>query len=244
MTDKNTDAYGSPQVTDKRTAPPGILPKNAQAWVIAGLAAVMVAAMWLPGAKTPQNHPSAPPVTNTVIDPNAFRIQEYKKRLDEETRKLEAEQAQLVRREQALDGVSAGGPIHPRSVTSGNPETTSRPEGPGIRAEQEKPEHESRSDSNIALSLRKEPAAAKESAPASADELSKMLSFYSALATLQSPNARTSTTPPPATPPGVSPQAPSDNTTDNTKPIAKSERPGRASPSAERKEYRLMEGSV
>ena len=60
MPDKNTDAYGAPKVTDKRTPPPGILPKNAQAWVISGLAAVMVAAIWLSGAKTPKKKPRSP----------------------------------------------------------------------------------------------------------------------------------------------------------------------------------------
>ena len=67
MADKNTDAYGAPQVTDKRTPPPGILPKNAQAWVISGLAAVMVAAIWLSGSK-PKDRPSPTPVANAVIE--------------------------------------------------------------------------------------------------------------------------------------------------------------------------------
>src|ERR1051326_4657845 len=106
MADKNIDAFGAPQVTDKRTPPPGILPKNAQAWVIGGLATVMVVAICLSGGNTPKAKPAPVPMTNTVIDPNALRIQEYKKRLEEETRKLESEQAQLVRREQDLEATS------------------------------------------------------------------------------------------------------------------------------------------
>ncbi len=238
MTDKNTDAYGAPQVNDKRTPPPGILPKNAHAWVISGLAAVMVAAIWLSGGKTPKERPAPAPVANAVIDPNAFRIQEYKKRLEDETRKLETEQAQLIHHEQAL---SAEAPAA-RSTSGGPWETTYRgSEGVALRAEKEKRDYESLFASNIALTLRKEPATGKEAAPPSTDELSKILSFYPALAALQgNMNPRSPAMSPPVP---VSPEAVSaDATADTKKPVAKAQRQA-SSPSAEEKQYRLMEGS-
>jgi len=249
MPDKNTDAYGAPQVTDKRTPPPGILPKNAQAWVISGLAAVMVAAIWLSGGK-PKDRPSPTPVTSPVVDPNALRIQEYKKRVEEETRKLETEQAQLARREQALETTSAGAPINPRSLPGGySGATYPRSEEVGIRAEKEKREYESLFASNVALTFRKEPAvAAKESAPQGADEWSKMLSFYSALAALQGSNPRATSIPSATSAPAASPERPAvvnpaASATDAAKPLAKTPREGN-SQSTERKEYRLMQGAI
>src|SRR5215831_4566113 len=153
MSDKNTDAYRAPQMVDKRTSPPGIVPKNAQALVIAGIAAVMVLAIWLSSGKTPKEKPPAPTVTNTVIDPNALRIQEYKKRLEEETRKLETEQAQLARRQQAVEAASAGpsGVTNPISLPGDYSRSYARPEESGIRAEKDKREYESLFASNVAL---------------------------------------------------------------------------------------------
>src|SRR5437773_4026861 len=179
MPDKNTDAYGAPKVTDKRTPPPGVLPKNAQAWVISGLAGVMVAAIWLSGGNPPKDKGAPPPVTSAVIDPNALRIQKYKKRLEDETRKLEAEQTHLIRQEQALERTSAGAPAHPRSELDGYLGTSdTSSEALGLRAEKEKREYESLFASNVALTFRREsPVAAKEADPQGADEWSKMVSF-------------------------------------------------------------------
>ncbi len=42
MTGNDAGPVLPPDVRDKRTAPPGVLPKNAQAWVLSGLAVVMV----------------------------------------------------------------------------------------------------------------------------------------------------------------------------------------------------------
>jgi type IV secretion system protein VirB10 len=253
MPDKTTDTYGPPQVTDKRIPPPGILPKNVQGWVIGGLAAIMVVAIWLPGSKTPKDKPPAPPVTNTVIDPNALRIQEYKKRLEEETRKLETEQAELARREQAFEGSSAGPSVtNLRSVPADYSGDFPRSEENGVRAEKEKRDYESLFASNIALTFRKEPAPPTKQPPAQGtDEWGKMLSFYSALASIQNTNSHMTPsmpsvpTAPPVGPSGLPPVPDSSaGMPDAEKRAEKALRQKPNARGAEGKEYRLMEGTI
>jgi hypothetical protein len=48
-------------IRNQMMKPPGILPKNAQTWVIAGLAAVMVAAIALSGNGAKSKTPAPPP---------------------------------------------------------------------------------------------------------------------------------------------------------------------------------------
>ena len=43
-----------PQIQEKAPKPAGLLPKNVQAWLLVGLAFLMVAIMWLTGGKKPQ----------------------------------------------------------------------------------------------------------------------------------------------------------------------------------------------
>ena len=104
MSDPSSNPQSTPPEAPRRSQtakPPGILPKNTQAWVIAGLAAVMVAAIALSGNGSKSKQPAQPPRQSAVIDPNASRIAEYRNQLDEETRKLAAEQAALNQAKQA-----------------------------------------------------------------------------------------------------------------------------------------------
>src|SRR5579864_4190772 len=91
-------------VRNQMIKPPGILPKNTQTWVIAGLATIMVAAIALSGNGAKSKQPTQPPRQAAVIDPNTSRIAEYRNRLEEETRKLAAEQAALSQAKQAAAG--------------------------------------------------------------------------------------------------------------------------------------------
>lgn len=105
MPDPIRDSENTPQpersFRSQQEKPTGILPKNAQTWVIAGLATVMVAVIALSGngPKTKTDELAVRPTG--VIDPNAARIADYRNRLDEETRKLAAEQATLNQAKQA-----------------------------------------------------------------------------------------------------------------------------------------------
>ena len=92
-----------PTIRDKTPKPPGVLPKNVQAWVLIGVATVMVCVLAFSGG---QSAPSGrtDPLTkdDAVTDPNAARIQEYRNRLEAEARKLEAERQRLKQATAAL----------------------------------------------------------------------------------------------------------------------------------------------
>jgi type IV secretion system protein TrbI len=145
--------------------PPGILPKNTQTLVIAGISVVMIAVIALSGGSSPRPSPTnAQPKQQTVIDPNAARIAEYRNRLEEQARKLAAEQAQLSETKRAL-GVESGAGA---STTSPYVQAAPSPTPPvdekarlrdQLEAARQKREYESLFASNVALSLRKEVAA-------------------------------------------------------------------------------------
>jgi TolA-binding protein len=76
-------------IQDKAPKPPGLMPKNVQAWVMLGLAVLMVGIMWLTGGKkapsTPKSNvstfqPSAQPEVNEAqINALQSRIQELQR---------------------------------------------------------------------------------------------------------------------------------------------------------------------
>ncbi len=170
---------GSP-IRDRAVRPAGLLPKNTQAYVILGLAVVMVGAIAFSGAGTPLPGKSGPaaPKPAPVIDPNLARIQEYRNRIDEQARKLAAEQAQLEHAKQALGlppaAVPAAGaagsaytpPAYPPpSYIAPEPRQEKNP----IEADKEKREYQSLFASNIALSYRKDaPMPAQPAGPVAA----------------------------------------------------------------------------
>ena len=167
MPDPIQDPENPPQpeatVRNQTAKPPGILPKNAQTWVIAGLSAVMVAAIALSGNGSRSKQPEQAPRQAAVIDPNASRIAEYRNRLDEETRKLTVEQAKLNQAKQAAAGSD---PRAAAAMQAGplNGYATPQPPQPDDRqaakkqleAERERREYNSLFASNVALSFRKD----------------------------------------------------------------------------------------
>ena len=148
-------------VRNQMMKPPGILPKNTQTWVIAGLAAVMVAAIALSGNGSKSKAP-APLPRQAVIDPNASRIAEYRNRLEEETRKLAAEQASLNQVKQAAGSDPRVGSL---MQPGGAPQTYVVEQPPPLddrlsakkqlEAERERKEYNSLFASNVALTFRK-----------------------------------------------------------------------------------------
>ena len=101
------DSSKPPVVRDKRLIPPGVLPKNMQAYVVCGIAAVMIAVIVFSGGNAPKARTPKETPAQAAIDPNAARIQEYQKRIEEQTKKLALEQAQLAR---SQEGVRAPSP--------------------------------------------------------------------------------------------------------------------------------------
>jgi type IV secretory pathway VirB10-like protein len=150
-------------VRNQMMKPPGILPKNTQTWVIAGLATVMVAAIALSGNGSKSKAPVLPPRQGAVIDPNASRIAEYRNRLEEETRKLAAEQAALNQAKQAA-GSDPRVAAAMQPVGSPNAYAPQQPPPPDDRlsakkqleAERERREYSSLFASNVALTFRKD----------------------------------------------------------------------------------------
>ena len=152
-----------PQVRDYRNVILGLLPRNAQARVIAGLAILMVLVIMFSGQRSPKaTTPSVP--SSNVIDPNQARIQEYRQRLDDETRRLTLEEAQLTKTKQEF-GVKPGAGCrgcfrwfavsrhrmrpNPRDSSRAGPEQKS-----DLQAEQAKREYQSLFASNVALTYR------------------------------------------------------------------------------------------
>jgi|SRR5579871_2060449 len=156
--------------------PPGILPKNAQTWVIAGLATVMVAAIALSGNGSKSKAPAPVSRQANVIDPNASRIAEYRNRLDEETRKLAAEQAALNQAKQAAAGSDPRMAGAMQQGAAPNAYGTQPPPSPDDRmaakkqleAERERREYNSLFASNIALTFRKDAQEMDTNKPATA----------------------------------------------------------------------------
>ncbi len=154
------DPIQVPQVQDRRIKPSGVLPKNAQAWVLSGIALLMVAVISFSG-RTPSKERSspAPPAAAGVMDPNAARIQEYQARIEEQARKLQLEQAQLARTQQALaPGAATGTPSQTQPglyMRPGEPRYASPEPDPvagSIQADKEKRAYQSLFASNVALS--------------------------------------------------------------------------------------------
>jgi type IV secretion system protein VirB10 len=209
MSEQNTEAT-VPQVKDKRLIPPGILPKNLQAWVLSGIALVMVAVIAFTGPKAPKPHSTLPTPALTAIDPNQGQIEEYRKRIEEETRKLQLEQAALAHNQEELaaDASKAiAGAGRDRGPYGGSFSRDASPSTNAIQAEKAKREYESLFASPVALSYRKEtPSLDRASSermpserissdrissdrvseePATPDALSRLLPFYAALAAMQ-----------------------------------------------------------
>lgn len=155
------------EILDRVKRPPGLLPKNTQTYVVLGISAIMVGAIAFSGGGSPSK--VAPPTaakTQAVIDPSLARIQEYRERIDEQARKLAAEQAQLEQTKQALGLPAAtqangmGTPVprggYPAYMQPAPPVQPQRPEKSAIETEKEKREYQSLFASNIALTYRKD----------------------------------------------------------------------------------------
>src|SRR5438309_397377 len=94
------------RVTDRRTTPPGVVPRHLQQWAVVSVALVMVGIMALSGSPpTPRATATSVPAASAV-DPNQQRIEEYQRRIQEQAQRLAAEQAQLQLAKDAAAGNS------------------------------------------------------------------------------------------------------------------------------------------
>jgi type IV secretion system protein VirB10 len=228
----------APTIQDKSPRPPGLLPKNVQSWLLAGLAGVMVLIMWLTGGKKSAVPSKGAPPAPAVLPPlevNEAKIVELQKRIEDLQREQIVAQNALAQQTRALGpGTEAqAGQTSPSYANS-----SERPED-AIQAERKKRDYLSLFASNVALSYRKglsAPQAHEESGstvPATADASAAQL------AELLKPLA------PPALP-AVAPIVPKTSAEETRKEETRSPvaTPAGAPTMAPGKTYVLFEGTV
>lgn len=150
----------APPILDKAYKPPGVLPRNAQAWTLVGVATLMIAVLALSGGGSDRTGERPDFGRSAPADPNEARIQEYRNRIEEHARKLRAEQERLREARQALPGAEPPvpeAPLPPSASTSGGhgyAPTAPREEKSAIERDRERRAYESLFASNVALSYR------------------------------------------------------------------------------------------
>jgi type IV secretion system protein TrbI len=152
----------APTIQDKAPKPPGLLPKNVQSWLLAGLALVMVLIMWLTGGKKPPFPAKAAPPAPAVVPPlevNEARIVELQKRIEELQRDQAVAQNALAHETRALASTDSDTPAA-QAPAEGYGNAPERQED-ALRAERKKREYLSLFASNVALSYRQASSAAQ-----------------------------------------------------------------------------------
>ncbi len=145
-------------IQDKAPKPPGLLPKNVQSWLLAGLAVLMVVIMWLTGGKKPPAPSRAIPAAPAVQAPlemNEAKIVELQNRIQQLQREQTVAQNALAQQSHIL-GEGAQDP--PAGATSNPPPERAED---AIQAERKKRAYLSLFSSNVALTYRKSPQTAK-----------------------------------------------------------------------------------
>ena len=145
-----------PSVQEKAPAPPGLLPKNVQSWLLAGIAVLMVAIMWLTGGKKPVAPAKAGPSAASAQAPlevNEAKITEMQNRIQNLQRQQLLAQTALTEQARQL-----GAPEHDSTEPAGAIGTSeARPAEDPIEAERKRRAYASLFASNLALSYRKNP---------------------------------------------------------------------------------------
>lgn len=140
-----------PQVRDVRPKILGVLPQNAQARLLAGIAVLMVIVIAFSGKNAPKDRAASKPAVPPP-EANQAQIQDYRTRIEAESQKLAAEEAELAHTKEAVRQVEPG--TAPRAgwggPTAGLPAAEPDPFG----QERAKREYRSLFASNVALSYR------------------------------------------------------------------------------------------
>lgn len=159
----------APTIQDKSPKPPGLLPKNVQSWLLAGLAVLMVLIMWLTGGKKPPAPTKAAPPAPAVLPPlevNEAKIVELQKRIEDLQREQAVAQNALVQQVRSLPPTDTAEAAQTGLPPNYGAAATEKSEDP-IQAERKKRDYLSLFASNVALSYRKGASSAhEETAPA------------------------------------------------------------------------------
>jgi len=230
----------TPQVQDKAQKPEGLLPKNVQSWLLAGLAFLMVAIMWLTGGKKPQSPRPASSATPTApLEVNETKIAELQNRIEELQRQQLVAQSALAQQTRLLGGTQDASRSQP--TDAGSPE---QPHEDPIQTERNRRAYMSLFASNIALTYRKTrpsvPLPEREAAPAPAESESdlaaKILKEMQARADSLAPSA-----PSPSPAGNDSAEKPSERKEEPKNPAAVA---AGAANAAAGKTYLLFEGTI
>jgi type IV secretion system protein TrbI len=147
-------------IQDKAPKPPGLLPKNVQSWLLAGLAVLMVLIMWLTGGKkpsTPFRAMPAAPAVQAPLEVNEAKIVELQNRIQQLQREQTVAQNALAQQTHLL-GTATQDP--PSGASGSNNAPPERAED-AIQAERKKRAYLSLFSSNVALTYRKSPQTAQ-----------------------------------------------------------------------------------
>jgi type IV secretory pathway VirB10-like protein len=140
-------------IQDKSPKPPGLLPKNVQSWLLAGLAVVMVLIMWLTGGKKPPAPPpNGPPLpaVQAPLEVNEAKIVELQNRIQQLQREQIVAENALAQESRAL----TTGPDAQLTGSGSGSAPEERAED-SIREERKKRDYLSLFASNVALTYRK-----------------------------------------------------------------------------------------
>jgi type IV secretion system protein TrbI len=221
-----------PAIHDKNPKPPGLLPKNVQSWLLAGLAVLMVVIMWLTGGKrttAPSRSGPPSPSVEAPLEVNEAKIVEMQNRIQQLQREQSVAQNALTHEGRALTGNA-----DPQTGSGGAP--TERAED-SIREERRRRAYLSLFASNVALSYRRNPEGARK--PESNSSLlmpSQTEQLADLLRPLQPPGLAQASAPPPK-----ESAAETERKEDQRNPVAS---PVGAPATATGKNYVLFEGTV
>ena len=236
-------------VKDKAPKPQGLMPKNLQAMVIAGLAFLMVAVMALTGRKAPQ--PVAAPAATTPPPPppvDEAKILAFRNSLQKQQNDSDADLERALLRRQALlagaDTPQGANPYQPGTYPPGTyPPGTPPPDQ--VKEDEKRRRYQSLFADNVALTYRKDaagmqPVRADVAAPSVPPAILAQQQAQAAQQEFER-QAMAATPPPETAPEPAKPQKPPE-------PPAPAANPDVAKPgefnSASGKTYVLFEGTV
>jgi len=153
MTEQSTAPAAAP-IQDKAPKPPGLMPKNVQAWVMLGLAVLMVGIMWLTGGKKAQSTPKSNVSTfqpSAQPEVNEAQIAALQTRIQE----LQHEQQTAITQQTKFFGALPSGTQASTPAQVSGPAAEPAPPDP-VQEEKKRRAYVSLFSSNVALSYRKE----------------------------------------------------------------------------------------
>ena len=147
-------------IQDKAKKPAGLVPKNLQAFLLVGLALLMVVIMALTGHKPPTSvGPGTTPALPTIVPVNADKVTDFQRSIEQSQRDSapQAEAALLALQKQLAAQTAASQPSVPNADASAdNQSQDGQPAVDTIQEEQKKRAYLSLFSDNVALSYRKE----------------------------------------------------------------------------------------